>query len=807
MKAIFFFYFVTTFLTISVTAAPSVSVSSVSDKVEQSLNWQAEWIWTKQRAGIPNTWVALRKEVTIENLSSNKNNSGSSNQEVIAYISADTKYWLWINGEMVVFEGGYTGGPSPVVNSPRVDDFAIASNKYYDQVDIKPYLKQGSNTIAALVWYYGDNGKKGTHISASKAGFIFQTNVGDTAIISDASWKAKQHQSYQQIKKAPPYRVAAWSINYDARQDMADWTDNAWYLPEFDDSQWLPAKSMHRPPRAPFYNLYPSEIPILNNYGLANCTNLPDSVFPFVSDGKKIKCKLDFNKNFTPYFDIDAQAGLQVNIDSNMRLNTIETFYTTKAGRQQFESFSWMNGRLIEYTFPKGVVVHGLKYRWTGVGSAPGHFESSDDWYTRIWQMAENTLYICARDNFMDTPDRERGLWIGDVADQASYLFYSMDKPGRDLLKKAIKVTLAFSDSETGIFAGLGPGRFRELPAQSLQFIEQGIWHYYFNTGDKETLSFAYPYVHKYLTLWGTKENGLATFRTGHWKWTDWGPQDTIDYDAIQNALYYSALVSARKMAVELGNTTHMSFYNSRIAALKQAYQKHYWQKGFYSSNPNKFKDDRANALAILFGLADTSQYQQIVDNVLLPNHFASPHFEWMVYNAMAIAGRYDDALTRMKQRYAKQVNNPALSTLAEYLPSGGTENHAWNAPSTVLSQHIAGITPTDVGWRTYQVMPNMAHMTHVQQNVPSVKGPINFDIKRTEQQITMNLTSPKMSSAVIGIPKAYFNIGHVAINGQQVWLNGKPNVAIDGVSYVGEDHKYLKFRLAAGSWSIVSRK
>ena len=89
----------------------------------------------------------------------------------------------------------------------------------------------------------------------------------------------------------------------------------------------------------------------------------------------------------------------------------------------------------------------------------------------------------------MDTPDRERGLWIGDVADQASYLFYSMDKPGRDLLKKAIKVTLAFSDSETGIFAGLGPGRFRELPAQSLQFIEQGIWHYYYNTGDRETLA------------------------------------------------------------------------------------------------------------------------------------------------------------------------------------------------------------------------------------------------------------------------------------------------------------------------------
>ena len=761
---------------------------------KQAVNWQAEWIWTKQRAGIPNSWVALRKEVNIDDLG----------EQATAFISADTKYWLWINGEMVVFEGSYTGGPSPVVATARVDDFPIASNKYYDQVDIKKYLKEGTNTIAALAWYYGDNGKKGTHISASKAGFIFQAQVGKQTLISDASWKAKEHDGYQSdIEKLPPFRVAAWNVKYDARKDMSDWSENAWYLPGYDDSEWQPAKSMHRPPRAPFYNLYPSEIPPLINFGLANCTNFPESAFPFVSDGKKIKCQLDFNKNVTPYFDIEAEAGLPVHIDSNMRLNTIETFYTTKAGRQQFESYSWLNARILEFTFPKGVVVHGLKYRWTGVGSTPGHFESSDDWYNRIWQMAENTLYICARDNFMDTPDRERGLWIGDVADQASYLFYSMDKPGRDLLKKAIKVTLAFSDKETGVFAGLGPGRFRELPAQSLQFIEQGIWHYYFNTGDIETLEYAYPFVHKYLTLWGTKENGLATFRAGHWKWTDWGPQETIDYDVIQNALYYSALVSARKMAKAIGDDTHMSFYNSRIFALKQAFQDTYWQDGFYSSNAKKFKDDRANAIAILFGLAKPSEYQQIVDNVLIPNQFASPHFEWMVYNAMAIADRHDDALKRMKQRYGLQVDNPALSTLAEYLPKGGTENHAWNAPSTVLSQYIAGVEPTAVAWSKYQVMPNMAHMTQVKQIIPSVKGTIEFEISRESDELAMQLTSPQNTVAVVGVPKQYFDIDDISFNRKSVWSNGQATRGISGVKYIGQDDKYIKFEVNSGKWKI----
>ena len=764
-----------------------------------NVDWDAQWIWAKQKASVPNSWAALRTEVDILNV----------DQEATAHISADTKYWLWINGEIVVFEGSYTGGPTPVKPSPRVDYYPIASNKYYDEVDIRKYLKAGKNTVAVLAWYYGDHGDKGSHVSTGNAGFIFQAKIGDQLVVSDNSWKAKAHTAYLPVEKASQIRIPAWSVNYDAQKDMGDWTDVAWYLPGYDDSDWPNAAGNKKPPRAPFFELFPSEIPPLKNYGLENCENFPDAKFPFVSDGKPIMCRLDFNKNITPYFDIEAEAGMDIHIKSNMRRNSIETFYKTKGGRQKFESYSWMNARIIEFDIPKGVKVHGLKYRWTGVGEAKGHFETDDEWYTRIWQMAENTLYICARDNFMDTPDRERGLWIGDVADQASYLFYSMDQPGRDLLRKAITVTLAFSDTESGIYAGLGPGRFRELPAQSLQFIEQGIWHYYYNTGDIETLKYAYPYVHRYLSIWKTQDNELVVFRNGAWRWTDWGPQETIDYEAIQNALYYSALVSARKMAKAIGDDTHIPFYNQRIAEVKQAYQKEFWQAGYFSSKPEELKDDRANAIAILFGLAEPEQYEDIVNNVLVPNQFASPHFEWMVYQAMAEAGRYDDALIRMKQRYGKQVDNPALSTLAEYLPSGGTENHAWNAPATILSQHIAGIKPTSVAWRTYQVMPNMAHMKYVKQFVPSVQGDIAFEINRTDSEITMMLDTPENADAVIGIPKQYFKIGEVKLNGETIWTEDdvvtSKTETTSGVTYAGVDEKYLKFRVNTGNWEFIA--
>ena len=773
----------------------------LSAPAANAVTWQAEWIWANERAVIPNSWAALRKDFTVSEIDG----------EAIAYVSADTKYWLWINGELVVFEGSYTGGPSPVKPAPRVDNFPIASHKYYDAIDISPYLKEGENTIAALAWYYGDNGTKGTHISTGRPGFLFQAQIGDQLIVSDASWKAKAHIAYQPVEKKPPFRIAAWSVNYDARKSLGDWSDAAWYRADYDDSTWDAAKAGRKPPRAPFFDLFKSDVPPLTNFGLANCENYPENRFPFVSDGMTIECILDFNKNVTPYFDIEGDEGLKISIGSNMTRNTIDTFYTTTNGRQQFESYSWLNARILKYNIPAGVTVHGLKYRWTGVGKPQGHFESDDSWLTRIWQMSENTLYICARDNFMDTPDRERGLWIGDVADQASYLFYVMDQPGRDLLKKAITVTMAFSDTESGIFAGLGPGRFRELPAQSLQFIEQGIWHYYYNTGDLETLRYAYPYVHRYLTLWQTRDNGLIVLRNGAWNWTDWGPQETIDYQAIQNALYYSALVSARKMALELDDPTHLAFYDRRIDELKRAYQEHFWQDGFFSSKPETLKDDRANAIAILFGLAEPEQYQAIVDNVLVPNQFASPHFEWMVYQAMAKAGRYEDALARMKQRYAEQVDNPALSTLAEYLPSGGTENHAWNAPATFLSQHIAGIEPTSIGWKTYQIMPNLAHLKYVKQLVPSVQGDIAFEMNRDDTKISIALDTPGNTVAMVGIPKEHFEIGIITVNGRAIWANGSPSDpagrAYEHIKFVGADAKYIKFEVGSGDWTFSAKE
>ena len=106
--------------------------------------WTADWIWSAND-GPSNTWMCFRKTFSL----------GTVPTSAIAKIAVDSKYWMWINGTMVVWEGGLKRGPTP-------------NDTYYDEEDIKAYLTSGTNTIAILVWYWGKDGF--AHNSSGKGG-------------------------------------------------------------------------------------------------------------------------------------------------------------------------------------------------------------------------------------------------------------------------------------------------------------------------------------------------------------------------------------------------------------------------------------------------------------------------------------------------------------------------------------------------------------------------------------------------------------------------------------------------------------
>ena len=301
--------------------------------------------------------------------------------------------------------------------------------------------------------------------------------------------------------------------------------------------------------------------------------------------------------------------------------------------------------------------------------------------------------------------------------------------------------------------------------------------------------------------------DGLPKYRIrgsqDSWDWSDWGKKETEDKEVIQAALYYMALKSAREMAEELGHDADFAWYDERIDSIQNAFNAKYWTGDYYSSDPGVLQDDRANCLTILSGLAAPERYEAIVNNVLIPNHYCSPHFEWMVQLAMCQAGYHEAALERMKARYGRQVDMKHLSTLYEMFPIGGTYNHAWNAPNTILSQEIAGIAPTQPGWSEYHILPYLGQLNRVKQVVPSVKGTLSVEMMQQAGSFEMNLVSPVETVAIVGIPKALGEVAEIKANEVIIWKKGEFVGGVRGIQPHGEDAAHIQFKVAPGTWRI----
>lgn len=710
---------------------PEYQTISISEKTE----WQAKWIWDSKNLTEKNVWMCFSKKVALDNLP----------EELIAHISADSKYWLYINGEPVIFEGSVK----------RDNGFG-----YYDSVDIAPYLKEGENSICALVWFWGSE-KNYSYNSSGQGGFIFEAVGEGVAILSDSSWNVKKHSAYvNSLFNQPNYRLPEYSIHYDAREELGDWLNAS-----YDHSAWENATEYAVGGEGAYGKLYSRGIPLLKDYGLKDYENSKDYVNHAVKKlgGEKITVNIPYNAQFTPYLKIISPAGKKIRIITENTLITgaVSTTYITKDGEQEFEALGWINGEHVTYKIPRGVTIVALKYRETGYNSNfAGDFKCEDEFMNTLWQKSLRTLYVTMRDNYMDCPDRERAQWWGDATSEMIMTMYSMDSSSYLLYQKGVEAMLSHVD-DTNVLQTVVPisGDYFELPVQQLAGII-GFLTYYEYTGDKAFIERVYNASINYLKLWEMDEDNLVKHREGSWDWPDWGKK--ADMTAIENAWVYYALTATEKMAEIIGKAEDRSFIAGRKQAIASGY-KALWTEDGYKSNDVKKPDDRANALAVLAGLATPEQYPTIL-NVLVTTKNASPYMEYYVLEALCAMGKYQEAKERIKDRYEGMVNED-YSTLWEFWNAWqGTKNHAWSGgPLVIMSKHFAGITPLGAGYERVKIAPQYALYDSLNCTVPSVKGLITLDYKKVDGNYVINVTTPEGIAVEIHAPQ-----------GAEVKLNGK---------------------------------
>lgn len=693
-------------------------------------DWKARWITANDSQRESNSWLVFNKTVTLE----------GSDRKAVAHIAADSKYWLWINDHLVVFEGGLKRGPAP-------------EDTYYDEVLVGPYLKAGENSITVLLWYFGKDGF--SHKSSGTPGLLFDCQSSGGDILSDDSWKSTVLRNFQNTSAPyPNYRLSESNIRFDARRGKMEFARG--YFGSNPNS-WKLSREICEPGDSPWNRLVKRPIPLLKDYGLKSYESV---VKKEGSISDTLYASLPHNAQVTPYLKINADAGLTIDIrtDNYMGGGTanVRGEYVTASGTQDYENPGWMNGHNVIYVIPKGIEVIDLKYRESGYNCEfTGSFTCDDPFFNLLWKKAARTLYITMRDNYMDCPDRERAQWWGDMVNESGEAFYALSPPAADLTKKGMLELINWQRPDSVIYAPVPAGNWdRELPGQMLASIgKYGFWNYYLNTGDKQTISEVYEGVKKYLDIWKLQDNGILVERQGDWYWGDWGVK--IDKQLLFNSWYYLALEGFANMSDLLGKTDEAQLTRASMLELKKSYNRVFWDgKGYRTKDYDGDYDDRAQALAVVAGLVPEENYSEVLQ-VLKTSFLASPYMEKYVLEALCLMGQEEYALERMKNRFGEMVNDQTISTLWEGWGigrdgfGGGTINHAWSGGGlTILSQYICGIEPLEPGFKSFSVRPRLAGLKNINVKVPTVYGEIVMQVSTTKGVMDIDLDIPENTMA-----------------------------------------------------------
>lgn len=671
-----------------------------------------------------NQWVAFRKDFVCE----------TGKTPAIADIAVDSKYWLWLNGRIVVREGGLKRGPAP-------------DACYFDKVDLSGYLRKGRNSIAILVWYFGKSGF--SHIDSGRAQLVFDCPA--LGIESDSSWRCLRLPAYGTCgAPSPNYRLSESNILFDARKDIPAWQTGP--TPGFEPAVCV-ENTLGQPVLRP--------IPQWKDFGRKRVSferkkgEVMDTVL----------AKLPYNMQMTPYVRLHASTSGDTILIQTDHVNgggapCIRAAYVTRSGMQEYENPGWMNGEELQFVVPEGIRILDVGYRESGYDTEfDGRFECDDDFFNRFWRKGLRTLYVNMRDTFFDCPDRERAQWWGDVTLLSAECSYCTSSSTDALIRKAILELCAFQD-EKGVIRSPVPGIYKhELPSQMLASVGRyGFWNYYMNTADTATIMSVYPAVKKYLSLWTLGDDGLVQHRKGGWNWGDWG--DNKDIVLIQSAWLYLAYESASKMAALCADEQEIVRYRESMARIADGFNTYCWTGSAYRHPEYKGEtDDRVQALAVVSGIAGKEKYGMISD-CLKKNRHASPYMEKYVMEALCCMGHHDYALERARDRYGKMVDYNACSTLWEGWGigkegfGGGTVNHAWSGgPMIVIASGIFGIKPLSPGYAEFEINPVLSSLGDFTFSFTTQKGRIELSLCRRNNKNFWKFAVPEGTIAHVRLP------------------------------------------------------
>lgn len=680
----------------------------------------ARWIWGDEAE--PNTYCHLRGRFELDDVA----------LRARLRISADTNYFVWLNGH-------YVGqGPGPYVRDTRP----------VDEYDVTHLLRAGENVICVLGSWWGVTSHSRPR---GEAGVIAEVGWEDAdgaehRFGTGEHWRALISEAWA---RAVPRRsgAVAWTEYYDARREPVGWTQ-----PDFDDSAWPPARIAPGEDRT----LFPRQVPLLREYHAGpvvlagawyapapapdlgeepELTEFVDSeplepldaawrakleaaltepgaaVIEPPSKGAGLALTLDLGREVVGHLELDVEAPEGARIDlapaELLREGRPWCFrkgcryaqrYRTRAGRQHWRTAEWHGLRYLHVVLRDlngPVTIHRLGV-WRREADLPwrARFATSDEVLQSVWEVGRHTLTVGTQEVQVDCPTREQAAYWGDACWIGLWTLWQTGNAShlRHLLLSAEPAQYADGQLPASIFSSLD-----QILFDYTLIMPWSLNAYWRNTGDPGVARRLDPVVERLLGWYRARRNadGLVEFDApaAHARgegtlfidhpglgWHNF-PHPGLDRRGLSaglNLFYLRALQAWAELLDALGETERSAATGREAAHVAAAIERVFYdpERGVYADalvdgELSSQVSQQINTLAVLTGVCPPERRRPLLERMLADDPElcrCSPYFWLYQFDAMAMAGMHEEMLRAIIDLWGAMVEAGATTWWETFL-------------------------------------------------------------------------------------------------------------------------------------------
>lgn len=649
-------------------------------------------------------------------------------------IFADTKYFLFINGEFT--------GMGPVCAGGDYGSAAAMPVQYFSTYDIKPESSKLDVFVLVQLDPYVQ-----ADTSCGRGGFIFSGELtfadeSNEQIISDESWLA-----------SPAYRYPDANL-YDYSKDAYSW------------KAAVEAEN-------PLWNLKTSQIPLLT-YEKVRAQN---ECFPINVEAQETKeVILEFDKIYSAYLYFDVSSAGRFEITANMgevinkplQTETVkgdgsvihQGLIMTSAGVVRLKIKNMSAERLV---LNDGALIFS-HYPTAGEN---GSFKCSDGDLNNIYELGRHTLQICRQSIHLDSPCHQENLGCaGDYYIESLIGYY------------------AFSDTRLTRFDIIrisdylkNSGGFMFHTTYSLIWVQM-LYDYYMYTGDIWAVEYCAPTVEMLMEKMASyADETMLIQNPPSWMFVDWVWRGKYNMhhppkvmgQAVLNAFYFNALKLSSKIFAWLGESEKSAQYRVKSLGLKTMFNKYFFdnncglyfdgletpQKGYGDFLPDnivgKYFSKYTNVLAVLYGICDGKYAAELLERVLYFEDLedVQPYFMHFVLEAIYKTGLFEKYGIKEIKRWKALYEECSKGMKEAWIIFEGYRfdySHAWGAtPTYQLPSKISGLEILEPGMKKVKFAPNLFGLDYAQIKIPTPYGTIEMNLNEA-----VDITAPKEIEVVI---------------------------------------------------------